>query len=91
MRSRAILDITRSQNYGLTVRYFQSLAYNKNFITDNPFYRQDRFASPKLFLIDKNLEIDKEKFMDAAKFSSNYRNEYSPYRLVDFLESILNV
>ena len=91
LHSRAVLDIAQRGTYGLTMRYFESLAYNKNFITDNAFYRQDRFTSPKLFLIDRSLEIDKEKFMDAAKFSSNYKNEYSPLRLISFLESILNV
>ena len=90
LRSRAILDITQTKIYGLTMRYFESLAYNKNFITDNAFYRQDRFASPKLFLIDKSFEIDKEKFMNAAKLSGNYRNEYSPLRLITFLELVLN-
>lgn len=88
--SRGILDITHRGNYGLSMRYFESLAYNKNFITDNAFYRQDRFASPKLFLIDKSFEIDKEKFMNAAKLSSNYRNEYSPLRMITFLELVLN-
>ena len=90
MRSRAVLDIAHEGTYGLTPRYFESLAYNKNFITDNAFYRQARFASPKLFLIDKNLEIDKEQFMAAAKLSSNYKNEYSPLRWISFLESFLN-
>ena len=89
-RSRAILDITRVRNYGLTVRYFESLAYNKIFITDNAFYRQDRFNSPKLFLIDKSFEIDKEQFMSASKLPSNYRNEYSPLHMITFLESVLN-
>ena len=90
LRSRAVLDIAQRGTYGLTPRYFESLAYNKNFITDNPFYRQDRFTSPKLFLIDKSFEIDKEQFMAAAKLSSNYKNEYSPLYLINFLESFLN-
>ena len=90
LRSRAVLDISQQGTYGLTVRYFESLAYNKNFITDNAFYRQERFRSPKLFLIDRSLEIDKEQFMSAAKLSSNYRNEYSPLRMISFLESLLN-
>ena len=90
LRSRAVLDIAQRGTYGLTVRYFESLAYNKNFITDNPFYRQDRFASPKLFFIDRSLEIDKEQFMAAAKLSNNYKNEYSPLYLINFLESFLN-
>ena len=90
LRSRAVLDIMHTRNYGMTVRYFESLAYNKNFITDNAFYRQDRFASPKIFLIDRSLEIDKEKFMAVSNLSSNYRNEYSPLRMISFLESFLN-
>ncbi len=90
MRSKGIMDIAHTGNYGLTLRYFESLAYNKNFITNNAFYRQERFASPKLFLIDRSLAIDKKKFMNASELSSNYRNEYSPLRLVSFLESLLN-
>ena len=90
LRSRAVLDITQRGTYGLTMRYFESLVYNKNFITDNAFYRQDRFTSPKLFLIDRSLELDKEQFIAAAKLSSNYRNEYSPLHLISFLESFLN-
>ena len=89
-RSRAVLDIAQYGTYALTMRYFESLAYNKIFITDNAFYRLDRFNSPKLFLIDKNLEIDKEQFMNAAKLPSSYKNEYSPLRMISFLESILN-
>ena len=90
LRSKAVLDIAHTRNYGLTLRHYESLAYNKIFITDNTFYRQERFASPKLFLIDKSLEIDKEKFMHAAELPSNYKNEYSPLRLISFLESVLN-
>lgn len=90
MRSKAVLDIAQKNTYGLTMRYFESLAYNKNFITDNAFYRQDRFASPKLFLIDRTLDIDKEQFMSAAKLPNNYKNEYTPLRFISFLESILN-
>ena len=90
IRSKAVLDIAQKGTYGLTLRYFESLAYNKNFITDNPFYRQDRFFSPKLFLIDRGYDIDKRQFMNAAELSNNYRNEYSPLRLISFLESVLN-
>lgn len=90
LRSRAVLDIAQSNTYGLTMRYFETLAYNKIFITDNAFYRQERFDSPKIFLIDRNLEIDKEQFIAASKLPNNYRNEYSPLRMITFLESVLN-
>lgn len=90
LRSKAILDIAQQGTYGLTVRYFESLAYDKNFITNNTFYRQDRFASPKLFLIDKSYNIDKRQFMNAAELSNNYKNEYSPLHLISFLEYVLN-
>lgn len=88
--SRAVLDICTAGTYGLTPRYFESLAYDKIFITDNAFYRQERFNSPKLFLIDRSLELDRKKFMAASKLTNNYRNEYSPLRLITFLESVLN-
>ena len=90
LRSRAVLDIAQRGTYGLTPRYFESLAYDKIFITDCPFYRQERFTSPKLFLIDRSLELDRKKFMAASKLTNNYRNEYSPLRLITFLESVLN-
>lgn len=90
IHSKAVLDIAQKGTYGLTARYLESLAYDKNFITDNPFYRQDRFFSPKLFLIDRGYDIDKRQFMNAAELSNNYRNEYSPLRLISFLESVLN-
>ncbi|MBQ3726483.1 MAG: hypothetical protein IJR52_05285 [Selenomonadaceae bacterium] len=88
--SRAVLDICTAGTYGLTPRYFESLAYDKIFITDNAFYRQERFTSPKLFLIDRSLELDRKIFMAASKLTNNYRNEYSPLRLITFLESVLN-
>ena len=72
------------------MRYLETLAYDKIFITDCPFYRQERFTSPKLFLIDRSLKIDKKQFMAASKLANNYRNEYSPLRLITFLESFLN-
>ena len=90
LRSRAVLDIAQRGTYSLTPRYFESLAYDKIFITDCPFYRQERFTSPKLFLIDRSLELDRKKFMAASKLTNNYRNEYSPLRLITFLESVLN-
>ncbi len=74
----------------MTVRYLESLAYDKIFITDNAFYRQEKFNSPKLFLIDRNLKLDRKKFMAATELTNNYRNEYSPLRLITFLESVLN-
>ena len=90
LRSRAVLDIAQRGTYGLTPRYFESLAYDKIFITDNAFYRQEKFNSPKLFLIDRNLKLDRKKFMAATELTNNYRNEYSPLRLITFLESVLN-
>ncbi|MBR3499109.1 MAG: hypothetical protein IKO05_08975 [Selenomonadaceae bacterium] len=71
LRSRAVLDIAQRGTYGLTPRYFESLAYDKIFITDCPFYRQERFTSPKLFLIDRSLELDRKKFMAASKLTNN--------------------
>lgn len=90
LRSRGIFDIAYTGTYGLTLRYLESLAYNKNFITNNAFYGQDRFSSPKLFLVNKSYDIDKKRFMNAAELSSNYKNEYSPLRFLSFLESVLN-
>ena len=90
LNSRAVLDIIHAQDYGLTLRYFESLAYDKIFITDNSFYRQERFNSPKIFLIDKSLKLDKKIFLAAAKLPNNYRNEYSPLRMMAFLEFVLN-
>ncbi|MBQ3337078.1 MAG: hypothetical protein IJG80_06715, partial [Selenomonadaceae bacterium] len=82
--------ICTAGTYGLTMRYLETLAYDKIFITDCPFYRQERFISPKLFLIDRSLELDRKKFMAASNLTNNYRNEYSPLRLITFLESVLN-
>ena len=90
LHSRAVLDICTTGTYGLTPRYLESLAYDKIFITDNAFYRQERFTSPKLFLIDRSFKIDRKQFMAASKLTNNYRNEYSPLRLITFLESFLN-
>ena len=92
-RSRGVLEVAQEGTFGITVRYFESLVYDKNFITDNQFFNQERFASsPKIFFIDewKNPKVDREKYLAAAQFSHNYRNEYSALNYLSFLEYELN-
>ena len=93
MQSKGILEIAHGGNYGLTMRFFESLIYDKNYITDNGYIHQEKFRKyPKIFCIDnwRNFKIDKEKYLAVSKLSNNYMGEYSPLHLLTFLESYFN-
>ena len=92
IHSKGILEVAQGGNYGLTLRYFEALVYDKNFITDNGIFSDEKFASPKLFYIPpySKFNIDREKYLAVAKLSNNYKNQYSPVRYLEFLESLFN-
>ena len=93
IHSKGVLEVAQNNTYGLTMRFFESLVYDKNFVTDNGFLNQEKFLrSPKLFYIPpySNLNIDPEKYFIVSKLSNNYKNEYSPVRLLEFLEAHFN-
>ena len=93
INSKGVLEVTQNNTYGLTMRFFEALVYDKNFVTDNGFLNQEKFlSSPKLFYIPpySKLNIDPEKYFIVSKLSNNYKNEYSPVRLLEFLETHFN-
>lgn len=93
MKSRGILEIAHGGNSGLTLRFFEALVYDKNFVTDNTFLHNSEFRSfKKVFPIRNSprLDVDLDEYRAAAKLVNNYRNEYSPTRLIVFLEALLN-
>lgn len=92
-RSNGILEIAEGGNYGLTMRFFEALVYDKIYITDNGYINQEKFRKyPKIICVDnwRDFKIDREKFLAASKLSNNYKGEYSPFQLLAFLESYFN-
>lgn len=92
-RACGILEITQYGTCGLTMRFFESLIYDKVFFTDNKYLMNKKFGKyPKIFIIDhfKKFYFDKNKYIAATKLSNSYNGEYSPLHFVAWLESYFN-
>jgi hypothetical protein len=78
--SKIMMDISRSENIGLSFRFFESLAYQKKIITTNQSVKRYAFYDPNNILVinPENPEIPKSFFETAYKpLAEEIYNKYT--------------
>ncbi|RLJ34356.1 hypothetical protein CLU97_3864 [Chryseobacterium sp. 7] len=78
--SRALLDLTRENQYGLSFRVFEAMALEKKIITDNEFIKNYDFYNPNNILVlnDTCSNLDKSFFeIPYEKISDEVYNYYT--------------
>lgn len=90
-RSKAILDITASGQYGLTLRFYESLFYNKKIVTNNTNIREyNLYNRDNILIIDQDTSaIEFQEFINKSYIDVGdiIRNQYT---FSAWLERILN-
>lgn len=92
MNAKGILEVVQGQAKGFTFRLNEALIYDKNLITNNPIIDYIKYKeSEKIFTFTDNICITKKKFDKVSKNTYNYQNEYSPKKLLDFIENKIGI
>lgn len=84
--SDIILDAAGDYSKGVSLRYFESFAYHKKLITNNPLVKKMRGYDPnRILVIDSPAEISKE-FLEKELPRQEYENQFSPVHFIEELE-----
>lgn len=84
--SDIILDAVGDYSKGVSLRYYESFAYNKKLITNNPLVKKMRGYNPdRILVIDSPAEISKE-FLEKELPGQEYENQFSPVHFIEELE-----
>lgn len=79
-----ILDVPMTGQKGLSLRYFESVCYNKKLITYNPSTQDQPFYNPRyMLIINEPLKIEKSFFDDNKIVDYKYDGRYSPIEFVN--------
>ena len=94
-KTKAILEIIQENSSGETLRTWESITNNKKFITNNKRILDSKYYRPQdIMLIDdptgdlSKIEVFFDNFYKEPNFC--YENEFSPMRLLGFIETKLN-
>lgn len=85
-KSNCIIELMQQNQNGSSLRYFESICYNKKLLTNNknivnyPFYNKENMR-----IFEKIEDIDIEWLKENREIEYNYNNEFSPVHLVDYL------
>lgn len=93
VNAKCILDINqRGANGGLTSRFIEAVQYNKKIITDNTYMRDSKFYNSRDMLIIEDPEDITSEFLDnlGENVDYHYNGEFSPLRMIERVESLLN-
>ena len=86
LSSNCIIEILQKGQNGTTLRYFEAVCYNKKLLTNNPNIVNYPFYNSETMKYFKNIDdIDFEWIKERNKIEYNYKNEFSPVKLVNYL------
>lgn len=80
--SNSVLDVTKDNQFGLSLRVYEAIFYNKKLITYNPSIQEYDFYDPvKILLIRKDEDIEKIKeflsYPSAVIYEDKIKEKYS--------------
>lgn len=86
-KANCILEILQENQHTQSVRYFESIYYNKKLLTNNPDivnlpYYDERYM--KYF--SKSEDIDTEWVKKKEHINYNYAGEFSPLKIIEMIE-----
>lgn len=81
-----ILEVLQEGQSGVTLRYYEAIAYNKKLITNNQLVRKLPFYHPSyMYVYEKIEDIDLEWIKTDVNVDYGYNNEFSP---INFIQEI---
>lgn len=90
--TKCILDIVQEGQFGLSVRPYEAIFYNKYLITNNKNIKVFQYYNDDLMkIIDDNNLINFEFIKTSKEPNYFYANEYSPLNLLKDIEKILEI
>lgn len=90
-KSKAIIDLMREGQEGLSFRVFEAMALEKKIITDNPcIIDYDLYTTQNILYIDKNLSNLDTSFLDSP-YKALSSDIYERYTLDAWLQKIFNL
>ena len=87
-KTNCIIEIVQQRQCGATLRYFEAVSMNKKLLTNNPHIVKFPFYNPnwmKIFNTIDDIDIDWLKHKEPIDY--NYKGEFSPIHLIDFILS----
>lgn len=86
-KTRCILELSQPEAYGFTMRTSEALLYNKKLLSNNPILKSTNYYDDRYIQYFKTIdEIDAEWILQEVKVDYEYEGEYSPQKLLEFLE-----
>lgn len=90
IRSRGILEIVQKNSEGFTFRLDEALVTDRNLITNNMIVKKNPYSeSPKIYMIDEIDAMSLSEYREQFNVSYDYKEEYSPVRLLQYIEDSL--
>lgn len=90
-KSKAIIDLMREGQEGLSFRIFEAMALEKKIITDNPcIIDYDLYTTQNILYIDKNLSNLDTSFLESP-YKALSNDIYERYTLDAWLKKIFNL
>ena len=81
-QSRCIVELLQDGQHAQSIRYFESVCYNKNLLTNNPGVFDLPYYDPNhMFYFQSIDDIDCERIARAATPDFGYKGEFSPINL----------
>ena len=80
-----LLDIIAGEG-GVSLRYFEAIAYGKKLISNNPEVKHMRFYDPQQVLLIRSPEEISREFLQADYTPFPYTDEFSPRHWIDRIE-----
>ena len=86
-----LLDLTQSNQAGVTIRYYEAVCYNKKLLTDNAFVKELPFYNPEYMKVFKSVDdIDIEWIKKPMNIDYGYDGRFSPLNLLDRIQATNN-
>ncbi|NLE63818.1 MAG: hypothetical protein GX612_08285 [Bacteroidales bacterium] len=89
-RTKCVLEISQQGALGFTPRTMEAILYNKKLISNNPILIGTKFYNKNyVFYFSQIDDIDIEMIKKIDKVDFGYNGEYSPDKLLKFIEEVL--
>lgn len=90
LRAKCILEISQKDALGFTPRTMEAILYNKKLISNNPILIGTKFYNKDYVIYFNQInDIDIERIKKIDKIDFGYNGEYSPDKLLKFIEEKL--
>lgn len=89
--SKALLDLTRENQYGLSFRVFEAMALEKKIITDNEFIKTYDFYNPNNILVLNETCSNLDKSFFELPYAKIPENIYYKYTLDNWVNKVFQL